>query len=109
MYHYLATKDGHNIADIEPWVSEGTFEFTGGVCNIKHFLSLYDTIPLEKRDEFKRDFSDIDELRGWFFEYFYPMILKRKVSEEGLKQTHEYLRAYLKRIATKWGLYYGED
>lgn len=107
MYHYLTTANGKQIVDIEPWIANGKYEFSGGVSYIKNFLDFYDTISIELREEFKKDFSAIDEMRGWFFERFLCQELNYVVSKESLDKTHKAVRSRLLEIAEKYGLVYG--
>lgn len=109
MYHYLKTKNGKKIVDVEPWIKDGHYEFIGGVCYIKHFLDLYDSIPEDKREEFKNDFNEIDEMRRWFFEKFLQSDLNRVVSDENLTKTHHAIKDWLVSVAKKYDLCYGED
>lgn len=109
MYHYLTTNDGKKIVDVEPWIKDGRYEFIGGVCNIRHFLDLYETIPADRREEFKTDFDAIDKMRGWFFEKFLQSDLNRVVSDENLTKTHHAIKDWLVSVAKKYDLRYGED
>lgn len=109
MFHYLRTKDDHCIVDVEPYIRDGNFEFTGGVCNIGYFLDFYDGIPANKRDEFKEDFESVDAMRGWFFENYLPSVLKNEVSEDNLGKAHKTIEKILTNIANKYDLNYGSD
>lgn len=109
MFHYICTKGGISIVDVECWITKGHYEFIGGVCNIKGFLDFYDTLTAYKKEEFKKDFDDIDEMRGWFFEHFLPFKLHHDVSNEGLKMTNNAIKERLLEIADKYSLGYGSD
>lgn len=108
MYHYLETKDGHKVVDVEPYIRNGNFEFVGGVSYVKNFLNLYDSIPTNMHEEFKNDFNAIDEMRGWFFERYLPFELNYEVSDENLCKVHDTIKQWLQAIAKKYNLYYGE-
>ena len=109
MYHYLSTKDGKKIVDVEPWIHGGHFDFIGGVCNMKYMLGFYDTLTDEMKLEFRTDFDVIDEMRAWFFESFLPLQLKCVVNDENLQKTHHAIKKYLVKIGEKYGLVYGSD
>ena len=109
MYHYLRTKGRKTIVDVEPWINDKHYEFTGGVCNMKYLLEFYDNLDDEIKEDFRKDFGDIDEMRGWFFEKFLPLDLNYVVSYENLQNTHNTIKNYLMHVGEKYGLEYGCD
>ena len=61
---------------------------------------------IDRSEEIIRDFDEINELRGWLWEYYF---MGRQNTAKEFNIVLELVRNKLKEIANKYNLYYVED
>lgn len=99
---FLRNKDNRTIVDIE--LNEGK---NGLDLRVATDIETYSEILLEnldRQEEVVKDFSEIDNLRGWFFEVFMEMTDKPDITKA---QTE--IKKTLIPVAEKYNLFYVID
>jgi len=108
MILYLRNIRNDSIVDIECYVETedgSSFVELHSLVDIKHY-SVFLLMNPKKQIEIIRDFSDIQELRGWLWETYF---LGGKNDPEKYNDIIARLRKVLQEVAEKYDLSYVED
>lgn len=106
---FIRSKNNRTIVDIDVWVkNEEGREFVeiSVSINIEEYSKFLLGHTSHFHKEIIRDFSNISELRGWLWEKYF---MGGANNPEKLDDVLNKVRKYLKKITTKYDLYYTED
>jgi len=102
MIFFLRNKNNRTIVDLELYENKEGMDLHSGV--IINTYSEFLLANLDRKDEIIKDFDDIDQLRGWFWEVY--MELEPNPS---LKDATDKVSRMLQDVAKKYDLYYVTD
>ncbi len=110
MTYYLRTKGGKTILDVECWIKReesNSFVELSSVVDIKNYsILLLENTDQKKQVQIIADFDQLSELRGWLWEVFFMVKKNTEKEFDGVKTE---LKAILKKVADKYGLFVVED
>ncbi len=107
---FLRNEKNETILELEVWVkTEDSYSFVelSSSIDIKNYsLMLINNTDKEKQIEMISDFDELSGLRGWLWEVFF---MAKKNEPKEYDSVVQELKAILKNVADKYGLFVVQD
>jgi hypothetical protein len=106
---FLRNEKNETILELEVWIkTEDSYSFVelSSIIDIKNYSLMLINTDKEKQIEMISDFDELSELRGWLWEVFF-MVKKNEPKE--YDSVVQELKAILKNVADKYGLFVVQD